>query len=300
MQHQQNGANILTCDLKKACDKEEYINNWSDVIKEFNKYTDKYAQWVFRGEKSDYKSPLQSSLDRAFKIFKKDNEKLKLYEFETNLIREFKRKCHLYINNPPEEDRLLEWMALMQHYSAPTRLLDCTYSFLIAVYFALEYAISDSENDSKDDSEKYCVVWAIDSKWLNEKFDCTLTGQKKMDYYGLDLAKREKTVIDYISNKCEKQVLAVSPSRLNDRLTIQQGVFLYPCFNSVSFLENLVGNFGQSNPQGKIIKYKIDKSEKNSILKKLNYMNINRQSLFPGLDGFAESLSILPKSPILE
>ena len=72
------------------------------------------------------------------------------------------------------------------------------------------------------------------------------------------------------------------------------------CSKSVSFLENLVGNFGQSNPQGKIIKYKIDKSEKNTILKKLNYMNINKQSLFPGLDGFAESLSVLPKSPILE
>jgi len=300
MQRQQNNNIILRNKLKDAYGKEKYIEDWSKLIQLSSEYADNHTQWVFRGEEDDHKSPLQSSLDRAFMSFKKDNEEMQLYKLETKLIREFKRKCHLYINNPPEEDRLLEWMALMQHYKAPTCLLDCTYSFLIAVYFALEYANFDSEKDSKDKSEKYCVVWAIDSSWLNEKFDCTLTGRKKMDYWGLDLAKREKIIIDYISKNREKQVLAVSPSRLNDRLTVQQGVFLCPCSKSFSFLENLVGNFSQLNSQGKIIKYKINKSERNTILKKLNCMNINKQSLFPGLDGFAESLNILPKSPILE
>src|SRR5438093_2893211 len=46
--------------------------------------------------------------------------------------------------------RTLEWLALMQHYGAPTRLLDFTYSFWIALFFAFE----EAEND--------CSVVALD------------------------------------------------------------------------------------------------------------------------------------------
>jgi hypothetical protein len=54
---------------------------------------------------------------------------------ESGLLRRFKRQAHHYISNPPEENDPLEWLALMQHYGAPTRLLDWTYSFFVALYF---------------------------------------------------------------------------------------------------------------------------------------------------------------------
>ena len=46
----------------------------------------------------------------------------------------------------------------MQHYEAPTRLLDFTFSFEIALYFALR----DSWNTD-------CAIWIINKEQINEK-----------------------------------------------------------------------------------------------------------------------------------
>jgi hypothetical protein len=54
----------------------------------------------------------------------------------------------------PDLDDTLEWLALMRHHGAPTRLLDWTYSFFVAVYFACEEAKTNAP----------CVVYALDTR----------------------------------------------------------------------------------------------------------------------------------------
>jgi hypothetical protein len=72
------------------------------------------------------------------------------------------RQCHHYTLHTPEADNVMEWLALMRHYGAPTRLLDCTYSFFAAVYFALEdFELEDAEGE--------CAVWALNSDWIAER-----------------------------------------------------------------------------------------------------------------------------------
>lgn len=274
--------------LKNNCKMEE-IDKWDDLVRIFGIYESKENElnnpWMFRGEKFYESSPLKTSLERAVDGLGKDKKEFlykdrqNIQRFETKLMRDFQRKCHLFVKNPPQEDRWLEWMALMQHYGAPTRLLDWTYSFFIAVYFALE-------NLKKD--EKGCV-WAIDSKWLGDNY--TSIHKKQLKEFD-PLEKREKIYGKIILDEGQKLVYAVNPSKLNDRLVIQQGVFLCPGDISKSFVENLEGNLSLPDSQDKIKGYIIPYKLRENILRNLYRMNINRGSLFPGLDGFAKSLNL--------
>lgn len=55
-------------------------------------------------------------------------------QFERELVTFFRRIAHPYLREEPQHE--LEWLAIMQHHGVPTRLLDWTYSPLIATFFA--------------------------------------------------------------------------------------------------------------------------------------------------------------------
>src|ERR1700730_8887027 len=107
------------------------------------------------------------------------------------------------------------------------------------------------------------------------------------------------------------RVLKVEPERLNERLSIQQGLFLMATNLSLSFKENFnatfkEGDIFQSKEEieyerftreleialsgAKVIKLIIPRCIHRPALMDLKYMNITSTTLFPGLDGFARSL----------
>lgn len=57
-------------------------------------------------------------------------------DFEKSVIDTFKRQARPFLEKTPNSD--WEWLALMQHHGAPTRLLDWTANPLVALYFATE------------------------------------------------------------------------------------------------------------------------------------------------------------------
>ena len=136
----------------------EEIADWCDLLDAFNLFSNSSQQWIFRGQPSS-KYPLATKLERDLKDFKVDmKEALRI---EGGLLRRFKRQCHHYIAHPPDEDNTLEWLALMRHYEAPTRLLDWTYSFFVASYFALEKAKEEKEPNGNDTGIWECAVWVL-------------------------------------------------------------------------------------------------------------------------------------------
>jgi hypothetical protein len=88
--------------------------------------------------------------------------RLELLEEEDEIRSEFERRASQYSLEPVPTD-FWGWYFLMQHYGAPTRLLDWTDSVLVALFFAL-----NSDELYPDDRED-AVVWVLDPWWLNQR-----------------------------------------------------------------------------------------------------------------------------------
>src|SRR5689334_12744842 len=88
-------------------------------------------RFVFRGH-GDAGWALETSLERA-------TSSLPHRTVEDVLMNAFRQGAHLFEKHLPPADDDLSWLALMQHYGLPTRLLDWTRSPHVAAYFAAEY-----------------------------------------------------------------------------------------------------------------------------------------------------------------
>jgi hypothetical protein len=87
----------------------------------------------------------------------------------------------------------------------------------------------------------------------------------------------------------EPSIWAVNAFQLNERLSVQQGVFLCPGDLTKSFEDNLIA--GRPSPANLVcFEFSTDPEARAEMLGVLHRMNINKASLFPGLDGFARSL----------
>ena len=100
----------------------EIIDSWEQLIKWYDSTTIGGEQWIFRGVE-DSRWGFVTSLERAIKSFGIDPNQHSVSGIEGGLIKRFIRQSHHYLAHLPEEENVLEWLALMQHYGAPTRLL---------------------------------------------------------------------------------------------------------------------------------------------------------------------------------
>jgi hypothetical protein len=123
------------------------VNTWKqfhDLVS--TRFFDK--QWVFRGQSQCWR--LETSLERAVLRYRK-GEPAGSYpvshpnKFEPQLLQDFQRRANHYISRVPADGERLEWLALMQHYGVSTRLLDWTISPYVALYFALEKSVFNSD-----------------------------------------------------------------------------------------------------------------------------------------------------------
>jgi len=306
---------------------EKEIKNWDGVealekrLFPRQQTSEKTKKWIFRGDRlmgkleqqyfpkngdatscgpqkeNENEEYLETHLEKAFRLYGVEDEDKR--KSERKLIRTFQRKAALYLEREPDKDDILEWLAIMRHHGAPTRLSDWTYSFYIAVYFALTenkegiiWALSFSTiNTPKPIIEKIenrgtCQRYKELEKYFQEKSD--ILGIRKEGDKLIDLA-----VASYIIEHPFSCVYPVNPFRLNKRLSVQQGLFLLPGDLTKSFAENLIETFGGFEETKKYIwrvKITPDIAKRSEILKKLKDMNISNEALFPGLDGFAKSV----------
>jgi hypothetical protein len=229
----------------------------------------KYQSWAFRGQASA-EWPLYSSISRYLQSYNVHPDAWS--EQESRILRIFKRKAHLLLTHLPDEDDSFQWLGLMQHHGAPTRLLDFTWSPYVAAFFALERATAEA------------ALWAVSPSLLN-------TRRAKARSRAKPQAKPEEMApwvrggyeTHFLPN-VNRIVVAGEPHRMNERLVAQSGTFLM-----AGVLDEPIEALAP--PEG-IVKFVLDaRVIRRSAMAELYRMNISNATLFPGLDGLARSLA---------
>lgn len=251
---------------------------------------------VFRGQEQDW--DIESRLSRILKILDIDKKDYK--NREDNVIEEFKAKIGLYKDFNLNTNDYVECCSLMQHYGGPTRLIDFTDSFFVALFFALENM----------ESTKEAVVWGfnegilIDIHARKVSLNSGLLNYKSQQYKHM---VKEANEIFSNENKKEEGLLVIRPTRMNERISIQQGLFLMHENIEKSFIDNYKGFLRKFEEGAKevtlqhlkenhynvfVIKIIIPPGRlKRFIRTHLLRMNINHVTLFPGIEGFCKSLA---------
>jgi hypothetical protein len=221
-----------------------------------------YSNWAFRGER-DERWPLYSSLSRYLQNF--GVARAAWPEQEGRILRIFKRKAHQFLDRPPDWDDDFQWLALMQHHGAPTRLIDFTWSPYVAAFFALERALGD------------CVVWAMNPAGVASS-RIPKSSQKDPRVHGNFAAH-------YLKGD-EHFIWMGEPQAMNRRLIAQSGTFLVPGVLDVP-VEDILGDRDQENIVAKVV---LANSVREQGMRELYRMNITWATLFPDLDGLARSM----------
>jgi hypothetical protein len=265
-----------------------------------------YQRWIFRGQTSATWN-LQTTLERAAiqknLAFARDSQhasQLTTQAFSELPIREdwiitqFQRRAHLVMNTPPPLDARLDWLAAIQHYGGPTRLLDFTHSFYVATFFAVEQATEDA------------AVWAL---WAPDIETGNQLAHDRLDRVNQQAITLAERVLRGETSK--PGVLHVEPFQLNERMSVQKGVFVLPLDVTKPFMDNLAQTFPfdfaeHESPKNHmpiadllakglsggphVIKFVFPRIDHNLILQDLAAMNIDAGTLFPGLPGYARSM----------
>lgn len=230
-----------------------------------------FLGWAFRGQRHE-NWPLVSALARYLKNFRVDSAVWPAQE--ERILRIFKRKAHHFLIAGTQPDDDFEWLALMQHHGAPTRLLDFTWSPYVASYFALRRATG------------LAAVWAFNAAKIGRPD--SVDRQQPPFQPGVDAAGQEEFRRYFLKEEIPF-VWVGEPHSMNRRLIAQSGTFVIPGILNQPIEEILAA---YPNPKGMLVKF-ILPSEKirDRGLYDLYRMNITHATLFPDLDGLAQSLA---------
>lgn len=265
---------------------------------------------TFRGQ-MDCDWPIASGIERKMRPYL--NERHIIGNYEENKILEIQRRAHTLIrNNIPASDDYLEWLALLQHHGARTRLVDFSRSLFVACYFATRY-------DGKSNCD--AAVWGIHLGKL-ERFKMRKIYSALKIPSGISAHEKDRIIAKYAITKrpdCAG-VSILHPFRQNQRLFAQQGEFLAPLNINRSFMDNLSEVFlGDCDTEVKdgfcdfeapykrgyidefssdelvkyigVVKFIIPEKFHKGLRVVLEHMNIQTESLFPDFEGAVQALN---------
>ncbi len=231
-----------------------YHDSWSPALQRFR------SGYVYRGmEDRDY--PLTTTLNRLGES-----------HLEKHLLRNFRK----YSQIEDENKSIWNWLALAQHHGLPTRLLDWTYSPLVALHFATANFLRFNRDG---------IIWAINYVDTKEYLPDQLSVIIEEEGSHIFTAEMLDRAVNSISGlqKMKKDDFAVffEPPSLDQRIVNQYAVFSMMSNPNITISQWLL------EKEVRYFRILIPAALKWEIRDKLDQANINERVLFPGLDGLA-------------
>jgi hypothetical protein len=236
---------------------ELYSGSWSEPLKRFR------SNFAFRGM-SDATHSLRTSLHRLSE---------RPQDVEGHMLRNFRKYA---TRDAVPNDSIWNWLALAQHHGLPTRLLDWTFSPLVALHFATE-KLSMYHVDG--------VIWCVDFVKTNQILPKRLRavleeeGSNAFTVEMLDHITGSLAEFDKIA--AEPLVVFFEPPSLDQRIINQFALFAMmssPMARLDRWLERHPALFKR---------ILIPADLKWEVRDKLDQANITERVLFPGLDGLS-------------
>ena len=230
------------------------------------------SPFVFRGM-CDARADLSTGLMR---LAGNDED---LSRLESHLLRNFRKYAHSAADAAVGAS-IWNWLALAQHHGLNTRLLDWTYSPLVAAHFATDN-LATYHLDG--------VVWAVDHRKTLEALPGALRsyaeeeGANAFTAEMLDRAARTLEAFDGLAP--EPFAVFLEPPSLDQRIVNQFALFSLVSDPQVKFDHWLAGHPGIAR---KIV---IPAAIKWEIRDKLDQAGITERMLLPGLDGLSRWLA---------
>ncbi len=235
---------------------------------ELNRHRDLH---IYRGE-SNSAFRLSTSLERNCKSLSRILEKPMLQNFTKYAV----------LEEPMIEGNVWKQMIVGQHHGFPTRLLDWSFSPLMALHFAM----TESDLDQMDAHDS--VVWRIDVHELHDRLPEKY--QKIMQKYSTTVFS-----VDMLREACESleqydedmkgnNMLVIEPPSLDRRIISQ-----YSFFSVVPLDMGDIEAFLKTNTKH-TARFVIAKELRWQIRDFLDHQNITERMVYPGMDGLSQWL----------
>lgn len=174
-------------------------------------------------------------------------------KIEQNLKTQFYRKAKEYLDTEQRDEEMI----ISQHYGLPTRLLDWSEKFTVALFFAC-----------KDNINEDGIVYVLNSQTMLEK--------------------------EELDENDENDIFLYYPRYITDRVKFQSGCFTFHTDPTICFIEH-VKEHNDKAEQNQVVEIELQKiviksKLKNEIIEYLDKLGINEYTLFSGLDGLCRYL----------